>query len=209
MNREIFSQQNFGNELGFGKQPCLLIVDFTNSFADPKILGGGNINAAINNTEKLLIQCRNQSVPIFFTKVVLDPKQDKDLLFAKKAPALLDHTADSNFSQIVNNLTPMQSETIIEKKQASAFFDTSLELKLNDQSIDTVIIAGCTTSGCVRASVVDCISFNFIPLIVKECVGDRTLESHELSLFEMNNKYADVVSLKDTLYYINNLDKQI
>ncbi|MDG1990313.1 MAG: isochorismatase family protein [Dehalococcoidia bacterium] len=205
MNREIFEKQNFGNQLGFGKSPCLLVIDFTISFADPDILGGGNILNAIENTKDLLKISRKKLLPIIFTKVVLDPTADQNLLFAKKAPALLDSTSDSYLSDIVDSLQPLQNETIIEKKQASAFFQTNLHELLIQDNIDTVIMTGCTTSGCVRASAVDCISLNLRPIIVADCVGDRSLESHELSLFEMNSKYADVVLKKDTIEYLQNL----
>jgi len=205
MNREIFEKQNFGNQLGFGKSPCLLVIDFTISFADPDILGGGNILSAIENTKDLLKISRKKLLPIIFTKVVLDPVVDKNLLFAKKAPSLLNSTADSYLSNIVDSLQPLQNETIIEKKQASAFFQTNLNGLLLKDNIDTVIMTGCTTSGCVRASAVDCISLNLRPIIIADCVGDRSLESHELSLFEMNSKYADVVLKKDTIEYLQNL----
>ena len=205
MNREIFEKQNFGNQLGFGKSPCLLVIDFTISFAEPDILGGGNILSAIENTKDLLKISRKKLLPIIFTKVVLDPAVDQNLLFAKKAPALFNSTADSYLSNIVDSLQPLQNETIIEKKQASAFFQTNLHELLIQDNIDTVIMIGCTTSGCVRASAVDCISLNLRPIIVADCVGDRSLESHELSLFEMNSKYADVVLKKDTIEYLQNL----
>ena len=205
MNREIFEKQNFGNQLGFGKSPCLLVIDFTISFAEPDILGGGNILSAIENTKDLLKISRKKLLPIIFTKVVLDPAVDQNLLFAKKAPALLNSTADSYLSNIVDSLQPLQNETIIEKKQASAFFQTNLNGLLLKDNIDTVIMTGCTTSGCVRASAVDCISLNLRPIIIADCVGDRSLESHELSLFEMNSKYADVVLKKDTIEYLQNL----
>ena len=160
MNREIYQQQNFGNQIGYGLNPALLIVDFTNSFADPAILGGGNIADAIQNTKAVLDLFRNNQLPVFYTKVILDRERDADLLFAQKAPALLDQTLDSKQSEIVEELMPLSNEIVIQKKQASAFFNTNLQQLLNELNIDTLIITGCTTSGCVRASVVDCISYN-------------------------------------------------
>tara|TARA_Y100001970_G_scaffold138225_1_gene170108 strand:+ start:10339 stop:10965 length:627 start_codon:yes stop_codon:yes gene_type:complete len=207
MNREIYKQQNFGNKIGFGNKPSLLIVDFTNSFADPMILGGGNINEAIQNTKILLDLFRKKQLPVFFTKVILDPKTDNDLLFAQKAPALLEQTINTNQSDIVKDLTPRNNEVVIEKKQASAFFNTNLKQLLHELGIDTLIITGCTTSGCVRASVVDCISYNIRPIIVQDCVGDRSMESHELSLFEMNSKYGDVIHSNDVTQYVISLNK--
>jgi maleamate amidohydrolase len=207
MNREIYKKQNFGNQIGYGVNPALLIVDFTNSFADPTILGGGNINDAIQNTKILLDLFRSKQLPIFFTKVILDPEADKNLLFAQKAPALLEQTIDSKHSEIVKELTPADNEIVIQKKQASAFFNTNLQKLINDLSIDTLIITGCTTSGCVRASVVDCISYNIRPIVIQDCVGDRSLESHELSLFEMNSKYGDVINADDAVQYITSINK--
>ena len=176
MNREIYQKQNFGNQIGYGLNPALLIVDFTNSFADPAILGGGNITDAIQNTKVVLDLFRNKQLPVFYTKVILDREIDASLLFAQK-------------------------------KQASAFFNTNLQQLLNELNIDTLIITGCTTSGCVRASVVDCISYNIRPMVVEDCVGDRSAESHELSLFEINSKYGDIVNSNDVIQYITKINK--
>ena len=128
-------------------------------------------------------------------------------MFAQKAPALLEQTINTNQSDIVKDLTPRNNEVVIEKKQASAFFNTNLKQLLHELGIDTLIITGCTTSGCVRASVVDCISYNIRPIIVQDCVGDRSMESHELSLFEMNSKYGDVIHSNDVTQYVISLNK--
>ncbi len=207
MSREIYQQQNFGNQIGYGINPALLIVDFTNSFADPAILGGGNIADAIQNTKVILDLFRNKQLPVFYTKVILDRERDANLLFAQKAPALLDQSLDSKQSEIVEELIPLGNEIVIQKKQASAFFNTNLQQLLNELNIDTLIITGCTTSGCVRASVVDCISYNIRPIVVEDCVGDRSAESHELSLFEINSKYGDVVNSNDVIQYITKINK--
>ena len=110
-----------------------------------------------------------------------------------KAPGLRKLTEDAPAGQIVPELAPRDGELIVRKTQASAFFGTGLAGWLVAQGADTVVVSGCTTSGCVRASVVDAVAYNFRPIVVRDCVGDRALAPHEANLFDMEQKYADVM----------------
>lgn len=199
---EIYRAQNFGNRLGFGSRPALLIVDFVNGFNDPELLGGGNIADAIGHTADFLPIARECRLPICFTRIVYEPDGANAGAFAKKLPTLLELTEDNPASQVVPSLVPRTAEHVVRKTQASAFFGTDLAAWLRWRRVDTILIAGCTTSGCVRASVVDGISHNFRPIVIRECVGDRAQEPHEANLFDMQAKYADVLGKDDVVSHL-------
>ncbi len=191
---DIYESQNFGNRLGFGEKPALLIVDFVNGFTDPAKFGGGNIGAAIAATAPLLARCRAAGAPIAHTRVVFaDDGADANLM-CRKVPALTSLTEDAPESRIVDALAPRPGEIVVRKRVPSAFFGTDLAPALARRRVDTVMIAGCTTSGCVRASVLDALCHGFRPMVVRDCVGDRALGPHEANLFDMGQKYADIVT---------------
>ncbi len=193
MTDDIYRAQNFGNRLGFGRKSALLIVDFTVGFNDPKIFGGGNIDAAVKRTVGLLDAFRRRSLPIAYTRVVYADDGSDAGVFGRKVPSLLILTEHHPAGQIVPELAPLENELMVRKTQASAFFGTGLAPWLIQRGVDTLVVAGCTTSGCVRASVVDAIAHNFRPMVARDCVGDRALGPHEANLFDMQQKYADVL----------------
>jgi len=190
---EIFRQQNFGNPIGFGRRSALLVVDFTVGFNDPALFGGGNIHPAVKRTVRLLEFFRERKLPVAFTRVVYAEDGSDGGIFATKQPRLLMLTERHPAGQVVPELAPRAGELVVRKNQASAFFGTNLAPWLVQQGADTVVVAGCTTSGCVRATVVDAISYNFRPIVARDCVGDRALGPHEASLFDLQQKYADVL----------------
>ena len=196
---DIYRKQGFANELGLGASPALLIIDFVIGFTDPEHFGGGNIGPAITKTVALLEFAREQSWPIVHTRVVYAADGSDAGAFARKVPSLLKLTAESELSQIVPELTPRPGELVIQKRQASAFFQTELASWLSYRGVDTTLIAGCTTSGCVRASVIDSISSNFPTVVVEDCVGDRAIGPHEANLFDMGQKYADIRKSEDII----------
>ena len=191
---EIYQKQGFGNSSGIGQRPSLLIVDFVNGFANPDQFGGGNIGEAIENTRGLLAEARTLGLPIAFTRVVYADDGSDAGVFTLKAPALTQLTEGAFGSQIVDQLKPRDGEYIVRKTQPSAFFGTNLTAWYVSKGVDTVIIAGCTTSGCIRASVIDSMSYNFRTVVASDCVGDRALGPHEANLFDMEQKYADLMS---------------
>ena len=202
---EIYQQQGFGNEMGFGTSPALLIVDFVNDFTDPSAFGGGNIDAAIANTRGLLAAAREGSFPVAFTRVVY-ASDGADLgVFARKAPALATLTEEAPGAQIVDALAPQPGEYIVRKTQPSAFFGTELAPWLVGKGVDTVVVTGCTTSGCVRASVVDAMSHNFRTVVAVDGVGDRALAPHEANLFDMEQKYADLMTCAEIARHFQKL----
>lgn len=191
---EVYRRQTFGQRLGFGRKAALLIVDFTVGFNDPAIFGGGNIAAAIARSRGLLAHFRRAELPVAYTRIVYADDGSDVGMFATKVPALSRLTLDAPAAQIVPELAPQRGEAVFLKTQASAFFGTGLAPWLVRNGCDTVVVAGCTTSGCVRASVVDAVSYNFHTIVAVDCVGDRASAPHEANLFDMRQKYADVLS---------------
>ena len=196
---EIYRKQGFGNRSGLGRRPGLLIVDFVNGFADPDQFGGGNIGEAIENTRELLAEVRALGLPVVFTRVVYADDGSDAGVFTLKAPTLETLTEESFGSQIVDQLKPWDGEYIVRKTQPSAFFGTNLTAWYVSKAVDTVIVTGCTTSGCVRASVIDSMSYNFKTVVVSDCVGDRALGPHEANLFDIEQKYADLMTSSEII----------
>jgi len=190
---DIYRQQNFGNRIGFGRKSALLVVDFTVGFNDSRLFGGGNIDPAIKRSVGLLDFFRQRKLPIAFTRVVYADDGSDAGVFGAKVPSLKILTEAHPAGQIVPQLEPRAGEYIVRKAHASAFFGTALAPWLVHQGVDTVVVAGCTTSGCVRASVVDASAHNFRPVLARDCVGDRAIGPHEANLFDMGQKYADVL----------------
>ncbi|MDB5642691.1 MAG: N-carbamoylsarcosine amidase [Hyphomicrobiales bacterium] len=191
---DVYRRQGFGNSSGFGAQPALLIVDFVNGFNDPDLFGGGNIPQAIERTAVLLDAARKAGVPVCFTRVVYADDGSDAGVFCLKAPGLKILTEEHRSSAVVDELTPARGEYVLRKTQPSAFFGTDLVGWLVKRRVDTVIVTGATTSGCVRATVVDALSHNFKTIVAVDCVGDRALGPHEANLFDMGQKYADLMT---------------
>ena len=200
---DVYEKQNFGNQSGIGDTPALLIVDFVNGFADPEQFGGGNIQAAIDKTVELLAFARAEKLPIATTRVVYADDGSDTGVFCIKAPGLKALTEDAPASKIVDQLTPIEGEYVVCKTQPSGFFGTDLAEWYQNQGVDTVLITGCTTSGCIRASVIDAMSHNFKTVVVTDWVGDRAIGPHEANLFDMGQKYADLMTAAEVMTAIN------
>lgn len=191
---DIFARQGFGQSLAPPDRAALLIVDFVNGFNDADAFGGGNIAEAIAHTVPLLAAARTAGLPIAFSRIVY-PDGAPPTVFQQKVPSLAALVAGSPQIEIVPSLAPQRGELIVDKQAPSMFFSTALQAWLTARQIDSLLVTGCTTSGCVRATVVDAMSFNHRCFVVKACVGDRSITSHESSLFDMRQKYADISTL--------------
>lgn len=196
---DIYRRQSFGARVGFGHSLGLLIVDLQCGFADPEAFGGFNIGSAIKHAAELLQAARVAGIPIAHACFQVQDGATNLGPFGLKVPGLAKMTRESNASKIVDELTPALGEFVATKQHASAFFGTSLSSWLLSKRVDTILVAGCTTSGCVRASVIDASAHGLRPIVVEECVGDRAEEPHRANLFDMDQKYADVVSLAEVL----------
>ena len=194
---DVYKKQNFGNSSGFGERPALVIVDFVNGFNDPNAFGGGNIPEAIAAARRLLAAVRKAGLPVAFTRVVYADDGADHGVFCLKAPGLKSLTETAHASQIVPELEPVAGEYVIRKTQPSAFFGTNLANWLISKGVDTLIVTGCTTSGCVRATVIDSMSYNFRTIVARDAVGDRAIGPHEANLFDMAQKYADLMTVEE------------
>jgi maleamate amidohydrolase len=190
---DIYRKQDFGHRIGFGRRSALLVVDFTVGFNDPALFGGGNIDAAVKRTVTLLDFFRRQKLPVAFTRIVYADDGSDAGVFCMKVPSLRMLVDSHPAGGIVPELKPRSGELVLKKTQASAFFGTGLAPWLVQQGADTVVVTGCTTSGCVRASVIDAVSHNFRPIVASDCVGDRAIAPHQANLFDMGQKYADLM----------------
>lgn len=201
----VYEKQGFGNRIGFGKKPALLIIDFINGFNDPDTFGGGNIQDAIDNTAELLAVARHMDMPVVFTSHVYAEDGSEDGVFNLKSPGLAKLKRGSHETKVVDELEPRPGERVLEKHYPSGFSNTDLTGWLAQRGIDTAIITGCTTSGCVRATAVDAMSNGFRPIVPRECSGDRAKGPHEANLFDIDQKYGDVMSLADVMVELDKL----
>ncbi|MDM0025220.1 isochorismatase family protein [Variovorax saccharolyticus] len=201
MNSELdtYARQGFGADLPLKPPYGLLIVDFVNGFADPAVFGGGNIPAAIDRTVGLLRAARERGWAVAHSRIVYADDGADHNIFSLKVPAMLTLKEREHRSAIVPELAPAAGELVVRKTVPSAFFGTPLTQWLTQRGVQTVLVAGAVTSGCVRASVVDAMSWGFRPVVLSDCVGDRAIAPHDASLFDMAQKYAAVMKRDEAL----------
>lgn len=188
-----YEKRGLTGELGFGERPAVLAADLINAFTDPRLPFGSDLDAVVKHARRVLDKARRARVPVVFTTVAYEDPADAGL-WAVKIPASATLRAGSPEVELDARLGRRPDESVVVKRHASAFFGTDLASSLNALGVDTLVIVGCTTSGCVRASAVDAIQSGFRPMVVREAVGDRDPAAHEQSLFDLQAKYADVVS---------------
>jgi len=200
---ELFAQRGFGLRIGFGDRPALIVIDMANAFTDEKAMLGSNLDDQIAATIPILEAAHARNIPVFFSTVRYDDCEMRDAgIWASKQRGLRTLTADTDGWKIDRRLDFRPTDTLLVKKYASCFFGTDLGSRLVAQGVDTLIVTGCTTSGCVRATAVDAVQCGFRPMVVREAVGDRSASAHAQSLFDLDAKYADVVGLDDTVEYL-------
>jgi len=197
----------FGMSLPPGRRPALLVVDFVRAYlveGSPLYAGAEPARAA---ARRLLEASRRAAIPVLHTNVRYQAGGRDGGVFFRKLPALacFEDGARPDLAAFASGLEPAPGETVITKQYASAFFGTSLASTLTALGVDTVLIAGVSTSGCIRASAVDACQHGFVPLVVREAVGDRHPAPHEANLFDLQAKYAEVVSLEWALEYLKGI----
>jgi maleamate amidohydrolase len=201
---EIYVKAGITGKVGFGKKPAIIVVDLTKGFTQPQFQLGADLSEVVNGNVQLLKKAREKGIPIFFSISEFSEDMKDAGIWLEKFPSIKTLMCGSEEVQIDPRLDPKPGEQIIRKNFPSCFFGTTLATRLIALGIDTLIVTGATTSGCVRATVVDSLQYGFRTIVPKECVGDRAQAPHEANLFDMGMKYADVVSLQEVL---NNLDK--
>ncbi len=194
----------FGRALPFGKRPALLIVDFVRAYLEPGSPLYANCESAFESAKRVLAAARVARIPVIFTGVEYEPGGINGGIFYRKVGALKLFDRGSRAGDYCNGMTPQSGELLLLKQYASAFFGTSLAATLTAQGVDTVIITGVSTSGCVRATALDACQHGFLPFVVRDAVGDRDPRPHEANLFDLQAKYAEVVSEAEILRHLNN-----
>lgn len=195
----------FGKRIGFGKRPALAMIDFVEAYFDPSCALYANVEETLASALRLQAAARAAKVPVIYTNVVYNKAALNGGRFYQKSMTLHNFLEGSPMGAWPRGLLPAEDELVISKQYPSAFFGTSLASTLTSLGIDTLIHTGVSTSGCVRATCVDCSSYGFIPIIAREAVGDRHPAPHEANLFDMDAKYGDVVSEAEIITYLQTL----
>jgi maleamate amidohydrolase len=199
-----YARAGYHNPIGFGRKPALVLIDFVMAYytEGSPLYGGEGVATALASALRVLAAARRAGIPIIFTNVVVQAGPLDGGVFYRKAPATRCFSAGNPLGAWPPGIEPQPGELVISKQYPSAFFGTSLASTLTANGIDTVILTGITTSGCVRATCVDTMSYGFIPIVVKEGVGDRADGPHEANLFDMSAKYADVLPETEVIDYL-------
>lgn len=200
-----YAAAGFRKRLGFGRSPAVLNIDFVNAYLDEGSPLYAGVESARDSAARVLAAARAAGVPVIHTVVTYQPGGADGGHFYRKVDALRLFEGESNAGSIVDELAPVEGETLIRKQFASAFFGTSLAPMLTSMGCDSTIILGLSTSGCVRASALDAVQHGFIPIVVADAVGDRDRRPHEQALFDLDAKYADVVSEAEVLEHLASL----
>jgi maleamate amidohydrolase len=200
--RKEFQDKGFGRRVGFGERPALLAVDFITGFTDLRSPLAGDLDSQLAATNTLLEPARAAGIPVIFSTVAYDAELQEAGIWIRKIPANGTLVEGSEWVEVDKRLNQRPNETTLVKKYASCFFGTDLAARLISRRVDTLIITGCTTSGCVRATAVDACSYGFHTIVVEEAVGDRAALPHAASLFDIDAKYGDVVGLDEACSYL-------
>jgi maleamate amidohydrolase len=199
---EFFAARGFGATIGFGKCPALVVIDMINAFTDPDMPLGSNLDAEVDKIKALLAAARESAIPILYTTVGYDEGLADAGVWFRKQRALTTLMLGTPAVEVDSRVAPAPGEQIVLKKYASAFFGTDLASRLTSTGVDTLLITGATTSGCVRATAVDAVQLGYRPMVVREAVGDRSPAAHDQALFDLEQKYADVVALQETIDFV-------
>jgi maleamate amidohydrolase len=201
--------EGFHGRAGFGRRPALIVVDVNVGFTDPASPLVCDLESVVEAIGGLLSEARRAEIPVVYTTVSYDEGDRRTAaVFIDKVPALLTLEAGSRWVEIDPRLAPLDDEPVLNKLFASAFFGTSLASFLAANGCDSLIVTGASTSGCVRATVVDALQHGYRPIVPREAVGDRNPAAHEASLFDIDAKYGDVVSVDEVLAYLEVLTQE-
>ena len=194
-----YAKAGFGGRLEFGKHPALLVVDVVQAYLlkDSPLYAG--VEDALDSNVRLIEAARKANVPVIFTRVVYRAGGADGGLFYRKVPALKAYVEGSPLGDFPPQIVPRDDEIIVTKQYASAFFGTSLASTLRAMNIDTVMIGGFSTSGCVRATALDALQHGFAPFVVREASGDRDPRPQKANLFDLQAKYAEVIGETEAL----------
>ncbi|HET9286161.1 MAG TPA: isochorismatase family protein [Gaiella sp.] len=207
--RRIYEESGLGASVTLGARPGVLVVDFSCGFTDPECALGSDLTPQVEATKRVLDAARAKGLPVVFTTIGFDASLKDGGLWMQKVPTLAALQMGGKWVEIDPRLEPRADETVIVKKGASGFFGTNLASVLVTQGVDTVVLCGATTSGCIRATAIDLLQYGWPTLVPRECVGDRAQAPHDANLFDIDAKYADVVSVEEALGYLESVPSAV
>jgi len=200
----LYEDNDFGASVGLGSQPALVVVDLINAFTDPDSNLGSEVSGVLGQTARLLSAFRERDLPRYFTTVAFEESYGDAGMFIEKVPALRELRLGAEHVEVDERIEPVDDERVILKKYASAFFGTDLETELTTHRVDTLVIAGVTTSGCVRATAVDGLQHGYRTIVPADAVGDQAEGPHRANLFDIDTKYGDVAETDDVIAHLEN-----
>jgi len=210
----MYRKANFGHPIGWGRKVAVVVVDMTRAFVEDRFaLGSAKMGqAALRGIERLLAVARPIGVPVCFTKMVPFRNRTEAGRWYDSCPGIFGQASDSaaqESAEIPTEIAPRADEAVIVKGKPSAFFGTQLHSMLTFHNVDTLIVTGMVTSGCVRATVDDAFAYDYRVVIPVECVADRAEVPHRVNLFDMEMISADVLPLEEILKHLRGLDRAV
>jgi maleamate amidohydrolase len=197
--RRVYAEARIGEPICLRERPAVLVVDLSCGFTDPASTLGSELTEVVEATRRLLDVARSKGLPAIFTTIAFDAELSDAGIWPTKMPALEELQVGSRWVEIDPRLGRRDDEPIVVKKGASAFFGTNIGALLAARAVDSVVLCGATTSGCVRASAIDLLQHGYPTVVARECVGDRAQAPHEANLFDIQAKYAEVLPLAEVL----------
>lgn len=201
---ENYARAKYHSAQQWGNRPALLLIDFAQAYFDENmpLFGGAGCQLALDNAARLAPAARELGIPVIFTEVKYTPGGADGGAFYSKVPALSCFDAGTDSQRLADGLVMEHNDILISKQYPSAFFGTSLDATLRWLKVDTLLLTGVTTSGCVRATCIDSISYGFVTLVVSDAVGDRAQGPHDANLYDMSAKYADLCTTDEAIDYL-------
>lgn len=204
---DIYKKSKLGGNVGLGNRPAIVVIDLQKGFTLPDAPAGGDMTSTVEAVNLLTDAAREKNIRVFYTRVGYNIDGLDLGVFGHKAFVLRDYTRDSWYYELDERLKVKDEDVIIEKHWPSSFFGTHLLPMLITMHIDTLIVTGCTTAGCVYATVVDSCSYGFRTIVVEEGIADRAVETHNMFLWNMGQKYADVMKTHEVIEEIHKLEE--
>ncbi|ELY56284.1 hypothetical protein C491_15092 [Natronococcus amylolyticus DSM 10524] len=203
-----YDDSEFGASVGIGDQPALVVIDLINAFTDPETSLGSDVTDVLEQSSRLLEAFREHNLPRYFTTVAFEESYGDAGRFIEKVPALKELQLGTEAVEVDNQVAPVDDERVILKKYASAFYGTDLQTELTTDRVDTLVLAGVTTSGCIRATAVDSLQHGYRTIVPSDAVGDRAEGPHRANLYDIDTKYGDVVTTDTVLEHLSNNEEE-
>jgi maleamate amidohydrolase len=203
--REVYDRACLGGSMTRGSSPAVVVIDFQRGFTDPECSLGADATGAVLSTRRVLDVARARGLPVVFTAIGFDRSGIDGALWLQKVPTLAELELGSRWLELDPRLGAREEEAVLLKKGASGFFGTNLASVLVAAHVDTIVLCGATTSGCVRATAVDALQYGFPAIVPRDCVADRAQAPHEANLLDIQAKYGDVLPVGEVLSYLESV----